>query len=35
MIWLGTSIIIASVIIYAGLQNAVDYYLENKNKKKQ
>ena len=32
MIWLGTSIIISSVIIYAGLQNAVDYYLENKKK---
>lgn len=34
MTWLGISIIIASVINYAGLQNAVDYYLENKNKKK-
>lgn len=34
MIWLGISVIIASVITYAGLQNAVDYYLENKNRKK-
>jgi len=34
MTWLGISIIIASVIIYVGLQNAVEYYLENKNKKK-
>lgn len=34
MTWLGISIIIASAIIYAGLQNAVEYYLENKNKKK-
>ncbi len=35
MIWLGISIIIASIFIYAGLQNAVDYYLQNKNKIKK
>lgn len=33
MIWVGISIILSSVIIYAGLQNAVDYYIKNKNKK--
>ncbi len=32
MVWLGISIIIASIIIYAGLQNAVEI-LNNKNKK--
>ncbi len=32
MVWLGISIIFASIIIYAGLQNAVEI-LNNKNKK--
>lgn len=32
MVWLGISIIFASIIIYVGLQNAVEI-LNNKNKK--
>lgn len=32
MVWLGINIIFASIIIYAGLQNAVEI-LNNKNKK--
>ena len=32
MTWLGISIIIASIIIYAGLDNAIEKYINSRKK---